>query len=242
MQIVLIAGLWLPRTVWTEVATVLDAAGHTAHPVALPGADSLDRHVALGDQITAVIDAVDHAADLDPQGQVVVVGHSAASALAWVAADHRATKVAHVVMVGGIPVQDGSAYADFFPLVDGVMPFPGWDAFEEADIADLSDEDKSRIEEIAVPAPGGVVQGTVRLTDPARYRVPVTLICPEYDAKDAYAWLEAGEIPELSPVQVLEAVDIATGHWPMLTAPGDLAGLLAAVADAGSSARNPVQK
>jgi pimeloyl-ACP methyl ester carboxylesterase len=63
----------------------------------------------------------------------MVVGHSAACTLAWMAADRRPDKVGAVVLIGGFPATDGDAYADFFETVDGVMAFPGWGPFEGAD-------------------------------------------------------------------------------------------------------------
>lgn len=227
MQIVLIAGLWLPRTVWTKTATALEAMGHTVHAVALPGADSLDRRVVLGDQITVVVDQVDHAAELDADGKVLVVGHSAASTLAWVAADRRPNAVSRVAMIGGFPAADGDTYAAFFPLVDGVMPFPGWEPFEGPDSADISEQHKARVAEIAVPVPGGVAEGHVHYTDKARYTVPVTMICPEYSPEEFREWLAAGDLPELTPVQQIDAVDLDTGHWPMISAPDELARVVA---------------
>lgn len=230
MQIVLIAGLWLPRTVWTDVATALEIAGHTAHLVALPGVDVLNRSADLGDQITVVVDAVDAAAEHDPDGRVVVVGHSAASALAWMAADRRPNQVRRVVMIGGFPRATGETYAAFFPVVDKVMPFPGWGPFEGPDSVDLTDADKARIERIAVSAPAGVVQSKVRMTDPARYTVPVTVVCPEFSPEDLREWIKAGDLPELGQIGSVDAVDIDSGHWPMITAPQELARILDEVA------------
>lgn len=54
----------------------------------------------------------------------MVVGHSAACTLAWLAADARPEKVAKVVLIGGFPAADGEPYDDFFEPKDGVMPLP----------------------------------------------------------------------------------------------------------------------
>ena len=72
-------------------------------------------------------------------------GHSAASTLAWMAADARPDKVARVVMIGGFPSDDGDAYADFFPVMDGVVPFPGWEPFDGPDSADLDEQQRKAI-------------------------------------------------------------------------------------------------
>ena len=74
-----------------------------------------------------------------------MVGHSAACALAWVAADARPDKVARVALVGGMPNDDGETYFGFFAPVDGVVPFPGWEPFEGPDSDDMSAELKASV-------------------------------------------------------------------------------------------------
>ncbi len=75
-------------------------------------------------------------------------------------------------------------------------------------------------------APEAVTRGTVRLYDERRYHVPVTLICPEFTPDEARESIEAGQIPELARATRLTMVDLASGHWPMLSCPADLAAVL----------------
>jgi pimeloyl-ACP methyl ester carboxylesterase len=159
-----------------------------------------------------------------------VVGHSAAATLAWLAADARPEKVGAVAVIGGFPTPDGQPYADFFEIVDGAMPFPGWGPFDGPDSADLDEDARRKLESAAIPVPAGVAQGIVRLTDERRYDVPVVLICPEFSPAQAREWMAAGDIPELAKAEHLELVDIDSGHWPMITKPAELARLLAAAA------------
>src|SRR5690554_5069818 len=81
MDVILIAGLWLRATVWNETADELTALGHRPLKLKLPGADDDSREATLEDQVGAVLQAVD---GLD---KPVLVGHSAAATLAWIAAD-----------------------------------------------------------------------------------------------------------------------------------------------------------
>jgi pimeloyl-ACP methyl ester carboxylesterase len=217
MDIVLIGGLWLDATTWRDVVPGIEARGHRAVPVSLPA----ERSSTLDDQVAAVLAAVD-----GTDGEPFVVGHSAASTLAWLAADARPSKVGKVAFIGGFPNADGSPYADFFDVTDGVMPFPGWEPFEGADSADLDDEAKRAFTSAAIPVPEGVARGTVRLTDERRYDVPVVLVCPEFSPDDARAWIAAGDVPELAKAKHVEYVDIDSGHWPMVTKPDLLARLL----------------
>lgn len=221
MEIVLIAGLWLDGSAWDDVVPVLEQRGHRAVALTLPGQGDGRSSANLEDQVAAVLAAVD-AAD----GPVVVVGHSAASTLAWLAADGRPDKVHRVVLIGGFPSADGDSYADFFEPADGVVAFPGWEPFEGPDAADLDETARRRIVEQAVPVPAEVTKGVVRLHDERRYDVPVVLICPEFGPAEAREWIAEGELPELAKATQLELVDIDSGHWPMFTKPEELAGLL----------------
>jgi pimeloyl-ACP methyl ester carboxylesterase len=226
MDIVLIAGLWLDAGVWDDVVAGLDARGHRCVAVQLPGQGDGDTTATLTDQEAAVLAAVD-AAD----GAPLVVGHSAACTLAWLAADRRPGRVSRVVLIGGVPSSGGEAYADFFPVQDGAMPFPGWGPFEGPDSADLDDAVKQRFASAAIPVPCGVSQGVVRWTDARRFEVPVVLVCPEFSPEQAAAWIGGGDVPELAEAQDLSYVDIESGHWPMISAPAQLAQLLADAAE-----------
>lgn len=226
MDIVLIAGLWLDGSAWDRVVPGLRELGHNPVPVSLPGQGVPPAGATLEDQRAAVVAAVDAAT-----GGVLVVGHSAAGTLAWMAADARPDKVARVAMIGGFTAKDGDAYASFFEVADGVMPFPGWGPFEGPDSADLDEQQRQAIAAAAIAVPEGVANGIVHLQDERRYDVPVTLICPEFSPAEARQWIDQGDVPELSKARHIDYVDIDSGHWPMFTEPGELASILAKLAN-----------
>jgi pimeloyl-ACP methyl ester carboxylesterase len=221
MEFLLIAGLWLDGSAWDAVVPELRALGHQAVPLWLPGQGTPPTTATLADQHAAVLAAVDAAA-----GSVVAVGHSAACTLAWMAADARPDKVERVAMIGGFPSGDGELYADFFEVADGFMPFPGWGPFDGPDSADLDEKQRRAIAAAAIPVPEAVAKGVVNLRDERRFEVPVTLICPEFSPAQARAWIDGGEVPELSKARHIDYVDISSGHWPMFTRPAELARLL----------------
>jgi pimeloyl-ACP methyl ester carboxylesterase len=225
MDILLIAGLWLDGSAWDEVVPVLRALGHRPVPITLPGQGDGAASATLDDQVAAVLAAVESAS-----GKPMVVGHSAACTLAWLAADARPERVAKVALIGGFPAVDGQPYADFFEVKDGVMPFPGWGPFEGPDSADLGEEARSDFTSAAIAVPAGVTKGVVRLTDERRFGVPVLVVCPEFTPAQAQEWIAAGDVPELAKAEHLDLVDIDSGHWPMITRPAELARLLAAAA------------
>src|SRR4051812_47410079 len=100
MDILLAAGLWLDgSTAWDDVVAHLD---HPAVPITLPGQGDGNAAATLADQLAAVLSAVDSAGE-----NPVLVGHSAACTLAWLAADARPGRLAKVVLVGGFPTTHG---------------------------------------------------------------------------------------------------------------------------------------
>jgi pimeloyl-ACP methyl ester carboxylesterase len=225
VDILLIAGLWLDGSAWDDVATELRALGHRPVPLTLPGQGDGDTSATLEDQVAAVLAAVDAA-----PGDPMVVGHSAACTLAWLAADARPERVSAVVLVGGFPAGDGKPYADLFDVRDGVMPFPGWAPFDGPDSADLDERAKRAFAASAIPVPEGVARGVVRLADERRFTVPVVVVCPEFTPAQAQEWVRAGDVPELAKAENVRYADIDSGHWPMVSEPVALARLLAAVA------------
>ena len=226
MDILLIAGLWLDGSVWDNVAAQLGARGHRAVPITLPGQGDGNTSATLADQVATVVAAVDAAA-----GRPMVVGHSAACSLAWLAADARPGKVSKIALIGGFPSPDGEPYFSGFPVQDGAMAFPGWDEFEGPDSVDLDNAAKQAIASAAIPVPEGVVRGVMRLADERRYDVPVVLVCPEFTPAQARKWIDHGKIPELAKSKNISFADIDSGHWPMITASAELARLLSLAAE-----------
>ena len=128
MDIVLIAGLWLDASVWDNVAAQLEARGHRAVPVTLPGQGDGNASATLADQVATVVAAV-------------------------------------------------------------------------------------------------------RLADQRRYDVPVAVVCPEFTPAQAREWIGHGEVPELTKSKNVSFLNIDSGHWPMISAPAELARLLAQAAE-----------
>ena len=160
-----------------------------------------------------------------------MVGHSAACSLAWLAADARSGKISKVALIGGFPSSDGKPYFDSLPVQNGALRFPGWNEFEGPDSADLDDAAKRAIALAAIPVPEGVTRGVITLADDRRYDVPVVLVCPEFTPAEAREWIEQGEVPELAKSKNVSYADIDSGHWPMISAPADLARLLSQAAE-----------
>ena len=230
MDIVLIPGFWLQGDTWNDVTPPLVAAGHTVHPLTLPGMQSVDSDrsgIGLRDHVDAVIAVVDSL-----PGEVVLVGHSGGGAIAHAVVDARPDRVARVVYVDSGPLAHGGVINDELPVVNGEVPLPDWDVFEDEDLIDLSDELRAHFRSVAVPEPLGVTSDKQVLGDERRYDVPVTVIACEISTDAMREWIAAGHpyVAELASMKNYELVDLPTGHWPQFTKPSELGqAILAAV-------------
>ena len=223
MDVVLIPGFWLDGASWDDVAAPLRDAGHTVHALTLPGLESreADRsRIGLRDHVDAVVAVVDSLPH-----PVVLVGHSGGGAIAYAVADARPDAVARVVYVDSGPLGDGGVINDELPVVNGEIPLPDWDVFEEEDLVDLDDALRERFRAIAIPEPAAVAADRQVLGDPRRYDVPATVICCEFPAEMMRELMAKGHpyVAELARLTDYELVDLPTGHWPQLTRPRELA-------------------
>ncbi|WP_344736084.1 alpha/beta hydrolase [Microbacterium awajiense] len=228
MQIILVPGLWLDASSWDPILPALADAGHTPVPLTMPGVGALaDESAGIGiaDWVDAVVAHIDSADD-----PVVLVGHSGGGNVVWGAADARPTKVARVVFVDTAPPPDGFGISEF-DVVDGVVPFPGWDHFDAPDIADLDEQTRTRTAAHTAPVPAKVPTDRIRLGDERRYAVPVTVLSGSADEAGLRTMLaEWGPWnDEFAAISDVEVVTLDTGHWPQFSQPERLA---AAIVDA----------
>lgn len=223
MDIILIPGLWLDASSWNEITPALEKAGHRTHPLTLPGMESRDADrsgIGLRDHVDAVavtVDAID--------GPVVLVGHSGGGAVAHAVADVRPDRIARVVYVDSAPLGPGGVINDELPVVDGEIPLPDWNVFEDEDLVDLDDDLREAFRARAIPAPKNVAFDKQVLGDERRFDVPITLICCEFGSAMVRAWIEQ-DVPfvkEIATVKDVTYIDLPTGHWPQFTKPAELA-------------------
>jgi pimeloyl-ACP methyl ester carboxylesterase len=227
--IVLVPGFWLGAWAWDEVAASLRADGHQVSALTLPGLESVDADrsaITLSHHVDAICDAV-RAAD----ASVVLAVHSAAGFSGYAASDRVPDRIAAMIYVDSAP---GKGALD--PGFEGVERPLNWEEIaEEENLDGLSEEQKQRFRQRAVPVPGGVLREAIELSSDARREIPSTIVCTgfpsdqvkTYAKEQNWAWL-AG-VAELRNVTW---VDLPTSHWPMWSRPGELAAIIADVAKA----------
>lgn len=228
--IILVPGFWLGAWAWDEVAEDLRADGHDVTAITLPGLDSADADrssITYEDHVNAIVDAVNAA-----PSPVVLAVHSATGFSGYAASDRVPERIAAMVYVDTAP---GIAPLD--PDFDGVEKPMVWKEIEQEENLDgLSEEQKETFRQRAVPVPGGVVRGSVELTNDARRDIPSTLICTGFTAaqyqtyaRDHPDWTFLAGIPELRNASW---IDLPTSHWPMWSRPHELAKIIGDVAKA----------
>ncbi|SKC72681.1 alpha/beta fold hydrolase [Krasilnikoviella flava] len=230
MDIILVPGFWLDGSAWDEVVPSLTAAGHTVHPVTLPGMGSVDADrsgVHLADHVGAVVEAIDAVRGGVP---VTLVGHSASGGLVYAASDARPERVARIVYVDTGPVADGQAVNADFPA-DAVEYPLDWDEFEADSLRGMTDEIRADVMSRSVPQPGGTVREPHRLSDDdRRLDIPSTVVASEMSGEVLRSLVAQGHpfVAELARHRSYEIVDLPTGHWPMFTRPADLGEIIVA--------------
>jgi pimeloyl-ACP methyl ester carboxylesterase len=112
-----------------------------------------------------------------------------------------------------------------------------WSEIEEEENLDgLSEEQKERFRQRAVPVPASLLRESVELTNDARRDIPSTFICTGFSADQyqTYArehpeWAFLAGIPELRNATW---IDLPTSHWPMWSRPVEVAEIIGDVAKA----------
>ncbi|GAB3497271.1 alpha/beta fold hydrolase [Nocardiopsis coralliicola] len=249
MTAVLVPGAWMGAWIWEPTAERLTARGIRAEAVTLDGlaagtAPADAAAVRLEDHVGQLLAHVGRAA-----GPVVLVAHSYSSTVAGQVADRAGGKVAGLVHFGGFLPADGRC------LLDDWGASAEDRAQEQADIAAagtlwlppqramLAGEPGLSEQDLDVLADGFTSHPGRTVTDPARMGAPVaaqpaTYVALSPEGEEA-AWRSAPAAAR--GAAAWRKRHIASGHWPMLSAPEEVADLVAEEAGhyAGRAAQQP---
>ncbi|MFD7317169.1 alpha/beta fold hydrolase [Streptomyces sp. NPDC059883] len=222
---VLVAGAWLGSWAWDEVVPELRAAGHGAHALTLSGLAE-KQGVPAGQQ-THVRDIV-NAVERNDLRDVVLVGHSYSGIPVGQAAELIGERLTRVVFVDSSVPADGESFVSDWPdgraAVEAAIAETGgfWPPLPAPDYAGqgLTDAQITRIVTGSTPHPGA------SLTEPAKLRRPLG----ELPATYVKCLLDGAEpsprVAELLTSDRWRLVELDTGHWPMFSAPRELARIL----------------
>ncbi|MFE1285606.1 alpha/beta fold hydrolase [Streptomyces sp. NPDC058751] len=234
----LVPGLFMGGWAWDAVAAELTARGHRALPVTLPGtaerAGKDPSGVGLGEHTEAV------AALLGAEGPgVVLVAHSYGIFPALAAADRCPGQVARVVFVDtGFPESGESLVAQMPQLglleraLDGVVPVPE----EIPAVHAVPPTELERYHRLATPQPVRTLTEPVELTGAWRELPTTGVFCLANGLSIEFArTLHGTGLPRFAKLAEpgVTFFELATGHYPMLSAPVELADVLTSAAAGG---------
>jgi pimeloyl-ACP methyl ester carboxylesterase len=226
---ILTPGYWLGGWAWDEVADRLAKVGIPTVGITLPGLESASTpraDIRFADHVGALLAAMH-----DSPRPVVLVAHSGAGAVTAAALDAAPELVRRVVYVDSGPASDGTIPRPDLSPDTVEVPLPPFPELEAAgsSLAGLSEHLLQRFRERAVPQPAGPLLEPIRLHNPARTLVPATIVCCSISGETIRRLAADGE-PMFAPLNEfrdLTYVDLPTGHWPMWSAPDELATILA---------------
>lgn len=184
----LIHGSWHGAWCWYKVIPRLEAAGHTAIAIDMPGRGADRRplaEVSMDDYVAAIVRELDRSEE-----PVVLVGHSRGGIAISQAAEARPHKVSRLVYLAAFLIPGGEtilplALSDSDSLVLPSLDLnqaEGWDmlrseAFREALYADCSEDDVALAHALLSPEPIGPTNTPLVLTDESFGRIPRSYIC-----------------------------------------------------------------
>ncbi len=235
---VFVHGAWHGAWCWRRVMTRLQAAGCTAHAITLTGvgerAHLMSTQIRLTTHLQDVLGLI-AAEELD---RVILVGHSYAGMVITGVADllqqSHPGLLAHLVYVDAVTPHPGESWSSQHSpetvaqrlaaaLASGGVSFPAPDAR----VFGLSGDDRDWVNRRQTPQPAGVYQDKLDFDAARLAALPRTFIDCTDPALPTIAVMRQ-RVRQEAGWQVLE---LATGHDPMVSAPGPLTALLLAIAN-----------
>lgn len=241
-QFVLVPGAWLGGWAWDEVASGLRARGHDIRALTLSGLDGGEgaESVDLDHQVADIVEAIER----DGLREVVLVGHSYGGWPVTGAADRIPDRLSRVVYVDSGPALDGLSYLDTLPpelrevterhaREEGggrLLPMPPWEELERvngASAAGIDADARVAIRARSSSQPFLTHTQAISLTNPKRTTLPHLLVTCSFPLDQVRAMIDSGHpwFAEMAGPQ-WSFRELLTSHWPMFSAPAELADAL----------------
>jgi pimeloyl-ACP methyl ester carboxylesterase len=221
----LIPGAWMGAWVWEPLARELTALGHDPIALTLTGLEDDDRDPSeIG--LSRHVDDVTELLAGSSFESVVLVGHSYSGIVAGQVAAAAADRVDHVVFIEAFLPERGRSLLDVSGLdeerelrliADNAGRWPAPTRSELSDEPFLSEAQREWLSTRFVGHPGRTV------TEPAELLRPLAELPATYIGREKPAHLSRPEFERWRYCR------LDGGHWPMVTVPAELAGILAAV-------------
>jgi pimeloyl-ACP methyl ester carboxylesterase len=227
---VLVSGLWLGGWAWHDVTAALRDAGHEVFPLTLTGVADRSHLLGPGVDLDTHTEDVVRLVETEDLRDVVLVGHSYGGMPVSAAALRLRERIARVIYVDSGPLPVGTTQLSMSGEPAGedegdALPPREWDA--GADPVLLAGLDQAALERLrtrATPHPrASVIQPLGARATSAD--LPTTLVACAFAPEQVKEMMAAGH-PFFSGLTEAEVVPLATGHWPMLSEPATLAGIL----------------
>ncbi|WP_406397300.1 alpha/beta hydrolase [Streptomyces sp. NBC_00879] len=242
---ILVSGTYTGGWIWREVTARLRESGAEAYPATLTGMGER-RHLAgpgtdLESHIEDLVQLIDHV----DAPEVVMVGHCYGIHPVLGAVGRRPERIARIVYVDAGMPQDGDAALELVPdrvvrdrlsdptgqgEVDWRIPPPPLDEWQRwGSIDGVPADALARLARLAAPQPRGTLTQPLRLSD-AVAELPTTgVLCTGNGSSiamvEGLVGLGDPRLQALTDPRVT-FFELDTGHWPMLSTPGELAEVL----------------
>ncbi|MFC6061158.1 alpha/beta hydrolase [Streptomyces ochraceiscleroticus] len=243
---VLVAGSYTGGWVWGEVSDRLRESGAEAYPATLTGMGDRRHLAGPGTDLETHVEDLVRLLDDVAEPEVVLVGHCYGIHPVLGAAGRRPERIARVVYLDAGMPQDGVPALQLVPdpvvrdrlsgedggesADDWLLPPPAADEWQRwGSTAGLSEADLARLTRLAAPQPRGTLTQPLRLPEAATALPTTGVFCTANGASIAAAEAMVGfGDPRLKALvdPRVTFFELDTGHWPMLSAPDELAEVL----------------
>jgi len=222
---VLIHGSYQGGWIWQRVATRLRAAGHTVYAPTMEGCGERRHHLRPGIDTSTFVTEVADLLFCEDLRDVVLVGTSSGGMVVCGVAEAMRHRVGRLVLVDALALFSGERTRDIVrrttPSPGGLAWAPSREDAEKGLFADLDPATRAWVLDRYTPHPVGTSEIPVKLKDFWDQSWNATVIwCRQAP--------NPGEAHQRRAAERLGAkwCELDTGHYPMLSMPGELTGLL----------------